>query len=61
LKNVKNHIFLAKFPPEIKAETSSIEETFLLNEDPQFSEVKLKKRGSNNSFTYQLKHTFAKK
>jgi hypothetical protein len=30
-------------------------ETFLVNEDPQYDEDKLKKRGSHNSYTYQRK------
>lgn len=34
---------------------STIEETFLANENPEYEEDKLKKRGSANSFTYQRK------
>lgn len=37
-------------------ELSEIEEVFLVNEDDRWSEDKLKKRGQNNSFTYQRKY-----
>ena len=30
-------------------------DTFLVNDDPKFEQDKLKKRGSNNSYTYQRK------
>ena len=45
----------ATFPHNMKIETSEIEETYLTNNDPRYDEDKLKKRGSNNSFTYQRK------
>lgn len=44
----------------IKVEVSDIEETFLVNTDPKYDEDKLKKRGSNNSFTYQRKYRCVK-
>jgi len=47
---------LAVFPPELKVETSEIEEIFLLNNDEKWSEDKIKKRGQNNSYTYQRKY-----
>lgn len=40
----------------MKIETSEIEEAFLVNEDPRYEEDKIKKRGMNNSFTYQRKY-----
>ena len=43
------------FPEDVKFETSTIEETFLKNDNPEYDEDKLKKRGSAMSFTYQRK------
>ena len=40
----------------MKVESTEIEEIFLKNEDTQWSEDKLKKRGQNNSYTYQRKY-----
>ena len=37
-------------------ETSEIEEIFLVNNDEKWSEDKIKKRGQNNSYTYQRKY-----
>ena len=58
LENVIYNKFLIKkpeFPEGVKIETSTIEETFLKNENPEYDEDKLKKRGSSMSFTYQRK------
>ena len=44
----------------MKTETSEIEETFLKNDDPSIEEDKVKKRGSNYSFTYQRKYKYKK-
>jgi hypothetical protein len=40
----------------LKVEVSDIEEIFLVNHDEKWSEDKIKKRGTNNSFTYQRKY-----
>lgn len=37
-------------------ESSEIEEIFLTNSDDKWSEDKIKKRGQNNSYTYQRKY-----
>ena len=58
LKNVVYNKFLIKkpvFPEDIRSEVSTICETFLKNNNPEYEEDKLKKRGSNNSYTYQRK------
>lgn len=47
--------YAAKFPFELKVELSDIEEIFL-EKDEKWSEDKIKKRGQNNSFTYQRKY-----
>lgn len=44
------------YPAEMKVESAEIEEIFLKNQDAQWSEDKLKKRGQNNSYTYQRKY-----
>lgn len=59
LKNNRNEKYLIeepKFPADLKVETSEIEEIFLVNSDEQWSEDKIKKRGQNNSYTYQRKY-----
>ena len=40
----------------MKVESAEIEEIFLRNDDERWSEDKLKKRGQNNSYTYQRKY-----
>jgi len=40
----------------LKVEVCEIEEIFLVNNDERWSEDKIKKRGQNNSFTYQRKY-----
>ena len=57
--NVSHEKFLIKepvFPVDLKVEYSEIEEGFLMNEDPRYDEDKIKRRGQNNSFTYQRKY-----
>lgn len=49
-------IYSADFPHDLKVEISDIEEIFLINSDEKWSEDKIKKRGQNNSFTYQRKY-----
>ena len=44
------------FPSDVKVEVSEIEEIFLMNSDEKWSEDKIKKRGQNNSYTYQRKY-----
>lgn len=65
MKNIslKNVIFLsysAKFPVDVKVEYADIEEGFLVNEDPRYEEDKIKRRGQNNSYTYQRKYRTTK-
>ncbi len=48
-------MYQAKFPFGLKVELEDIEEIFL-EKDEKWSEDKIKKRGQNNSFTYQRKY-----
>lgn len=48
--------YLAVFPADLKVEFAEIEEGFLVNDDPRYDEDKIKRRGQNNSYTYQRKY-----
>lgn len=52
--------YSAKFPVDVKVEYAEIEEGFLVNEDPRYEEDKIKRRGQNNSYTYQRKYRTTK-
>ncbi len=56
LKNVIFYLNSAVFPIDLKVEYADIEEGFLVNEDPRYDEDKIKRRGQNNSYTYQRKY-----
>ncbi len=56
LKNVNFYLNSAVFPIDLKVEYADIEEGFLVNEDPRYDEDKIKRRGQNNSYTYQRKY-----
>lgn len=56
LRNVIKNYISAQFPENFKVETAQIEEAFLVNEDARYEEDKIKKRGMNNSYTYQRKY-----
>jgi len=54
--NVLFYFISAVFPVDLKVEFADIEEGFLVNEDPRYEEDKIKRRGQNNSYTYQRKY-----
>lgn len=54
--NVLFYFIPAVFPVDLKVEFADIEEGFLVNEDPRYEEDKIKRRGQNNSYTYQRKY-----
>lgn len=60
LNNVLILFNSAKFPADVKVEYAEIEEGFLVNEDPRYEEDKIKRRGQNNSYTYQRKYRTTK-
>jgi len=60
LKNVNFYFYSAVFPTDLKVELTDIEEGFLVNEDARYAEDAIKKRGHNNSYTYQRKYRTVK-